>query len=366
MYPHAPGYQPAEPVRVPAHFHQLRQGMPVFENRHCSNGLPAHHDAPPPPLPPAAGDRSVDALDTGTAGAASPPAGQAPATAGAAPCPPCQGKHRLRRRGRRSTAHAAAERPDGSSSGSCARRPRRPAARAGGRRRVRGGRLARWRCGWSRARPPTRSSAAGRDVPGHRALPREVRRPRGDRARPREPVEALLTSNLGRLLGLEGCLSGNKPAGQQAPGGPKSPCGRLATLKPVKVVYGPGTFTNASVGEINDQIQARVKAQSAQAEQGGHRRPAYREGAGESPAEQKRLADSARQLVYAAVRARPAPDQPQVRPRADRLPRVDDPDFVSALFFDPSRGADDAEGALRLPGPVVEGGADPGAAEARR
>ena len=31
------------------------------------------------------------------------------------------------------------------------------------------------------------------------------------------------------------------------------------------------------------------------------------------------------------------------------LPRVDDPNFVSALFFDPSRGADDAEGALRLP-----------------
>jgi len=58
----------------------------------------------------------------------------------------------------------------------------------------------------------------------------------------------LLTSNLGRLIGLEGCLSGNKPAKQQAPGGPNSPCGRLATLKPVKVVYGPGTFANASVG----------------------------------------------------------------------------------------------------------------------
>ena len=45
----------------------------------------------------------------------------------------------------------------------------------------------------------------------------------------------LLTSNLGRLIGLEGCLSGNKPAGQQAPGGASSPCGKLATLKPVKV-----------------------------------------------------------------------------------------------------------------------------------
>src|SRR3954452_15299796 len=76
----------------------------------------------------------------------------------------------------------------------------------------------------------------------------------------------LLTSNLGRLIGLEGCLSGNKPADQQAPGGAGSPWGRLATLKPVKVVYGPGTFANASAGEINDQIQTQMRAKSAQAD----------------------------------------------------------------------------------------------------
>src|SRR5687767_12783676 len=47
----------------------------------------------------------------------------------------------------------------------------------------------------------------------------------------------VLTENLGRLLGLEGCLSGNKPPDREAPGGPRSPCGELARTKPVKVVY---------------------------------------------------------------------------------------------------------------------------------
>src|SRR5918996_236066 len=40
----------------------------------------------------------------------------------------------------------------------------------------------------------------------------------------RGPLQQLvLTDNLGRLLGLEGCLSGNKPAGEEAPGGARAP-----------------------------------------------------------------------------------------------------------------------------------------------
>src|SRR5829696_10475198 len=68
------------------------------------------------------------------------------------------------------------------------------------------------------------------------------------------PLEQLvLTDNLGRLLALEGCLSGNKPAGEEAPGGAGGPCAELARTKPVQVVYGPGTFINSAVGEIQDQ-----------------------------------------------------------------------------------------------------------------
>ena len=180
-----------------------------------------------------------------------------------------------------------------------------------------------------------------------------------------ELPKLVLTSNLGRLIGLEGCLSGNKPEGQAAPGGRGSPCDRLAETKPVQVVYGPGTFINAAAGEINDQIQV------ADADQGGARRTRAARAArrvaraqGKPPAEQQRLAESARQLVYAQF----VRDLLQINLRyglgLTRLPSVDDPEFVSALVFDGSRGAEHAEGALRLPVPVAGVGADPGPPEA--
>jgi uncharacterized protein len=149
----------------------------------------------------------------------------------------------------------------------------------------------------------------------------------------------LLTSNLGRLIGLEGCLSGNKPADQQAPGGPRSPCGRLAASKPVQVVYGPGTFANASAGEINDQIRTRMQAKAAEADRAGQAARRVARAQGKSKAEQAKLADSARQLVYAEFLR----DLLQINLKyglgLSGLPSVDDPNFVSALFFDPSRGA---------------------------
>ena len=76
----------------------------------------------------------------------------------------------------------------------------------------------------------------------------------------------VLTDNLGRLLGLEGCLSGNKPKDEPAPGGKGSPCAEFARTKPVKVVYGPGTFINSAVGEINDQFQRQLGSKAQEAE----------------------------------------------------------------------------------------------------
>ncbi|HEX5620250.1 MAG TPA: MMPL family transporter [Solirubrobacteraceae bacterium] len=150
----------------------------------------------------------------------------------------------------------------------------------------------------------------------------------------------LLTSNLGRLIGLEGCLSGNKPANQKAPGGAGSPCGRLAALKPVKVVYGPGTFANASAGEITDQVQTRMQTKAAEADRAGEAARRVARAQGKSKADQDKLAESARQLVYAQF----VRDLLQINLKyglgLSGLPRVDDPNFVSALFFDPSRGAD--------------------------
>src|SRR4051812_472868 len=63
-----------------------------------------------------------------------------------------------------------------------------------------------------------------------------------------ELTNLVLTANLNRLIGLEGCLSGNTPKGATPGGGPRSPCARLTRTKPVQVVYGPGTFINSAVG----------------------------------------------------------------------------------------------------------------------
>src|SRR3954447_26532598 len=73
------------------------------------------------------------------------------------------------------------------------------------------------------------------------------------------------TSDLGRLLQLEGCLSGNVPKK-----GLKSlppVCTTLANEHPVKVVYGPGTFVNTAAGQILDGLNARKTASARQAQQ---------------------------------------------------------------------------------------------------
>lgn len=61
----------------------------------------------------------------------------------------------------------------------------------------------------------------------------------------------VLTSNLGRLLRLEGCLSGKAPKGvTPIPG----PCAELAAQDPVRSVVGPATFLNEAVIQIDRQL----------------------------------------------------------------------------------------------------------------
>jgi predicted RND superfamily exporter protein len=62
----------------------------------------------------------------------------------------------------------------------------------------------------------------------------------------------VLTSNLGRLLRLEGCLSGKVPKGvEPIPG----PCAELAREDPVRSLAGPATFLNEAVIQIDRQLQ---------------------------------------------------------------------------------------------------------------
>ena len=107
----------------------------------------------------------------------------------------------------------------------------------------------------------------------------------------------------------------------------------------MQVVYGPGTFINAAAGEINDQIQVQMRTKAAEAARAARAARRVARAQGKSAAEQKRLGESARQLVYAQF----IRDLLQINLRyglgLTRLPSVDDPEFVSALVFDATRGA---------------------------
>jgi hydrophobe/amphiphile efflux-3 (HAE3) family protein len=90
-----------------------------------------------------------------------------------------------------------------------------------------------------------------------------------------EPVTTLLSpSALERVTALEACLGGQydtfdselaayRPTASGAHtayGGPRSPCGELMRDRPVKVVYGPGTFLNRAVAAFNIDLQSELAA----------------------------------------------------------------------------------------------------------
>ena len=72
----------------------------------------------------------------------------------------------------------------------------------------------------------------------------------------------VLTANLGRLLRLEGCLSGKVPrGGRPIPG----PCTELARMHPIRFLAGPATFLNEAVIQIDHQL-GRLAARMAPAQ----------------------------------------------------------------------------------------------------
>jgi hydrophobe/amphiphile efflux-3 (HAE3) family protein len=154
--------------------------------------------------------------------------------------------------------------------------------------------------------------------------------------------ELVLTSDLGRLLGLEGCLSGNIPREvRNPPGGRNGPCVALAreergSPKPVQVVYGPGTFVNESVRQIQEQFGAQQQAQAQREKRAMRAARKLAAAQGRSKAEQDRLANQARQLVRAEYFRNTLRLALTYGIRS--LPRLNDPDFVSQLVFDPRRG----------------------------
>jgi hydrophobe/amphiphile efflux-3 (HAE3) family protein len=149
-----------------------------------------------------------------------------------------------------------------------------------------------------------------------------------------ELQQSILTPDLGVLLRLEGCMSGNVPTeGLKAL---PDVCTWFADHKPAKVVYGPGTFINTAANQISEGFTAKQAAKAREADAAAEAARKLSKRRGDPPAVQKRLADQARSLVFAQFTEETL--RLALRYGLTSVPSIDNVDFVSQLVFDPSRG----------------------------
>lgn len=151
-------------------------------------------------------------------------------------------------------------------------------------------------------------------------------------------LKMALGPDLGRLLGLEGCLSGNVPASAGREGVVVPPvCREMARLKPAKVVYGPGTFVNTAARSILDNLMKSQAKADKEAKKAGDaaRKLAQKQGLSEAEvdllakqASDLRKTESVRDLLRLGLQY-----------GITSLPSVDNPDFVARVIFDPQSGS---------------------------
>jgi hydrophobe/amphiphile efflux-3 (HAE3) family protein len=161
---------------------------------------------------------------------------------------------------------------------------------------------------------------AGRDTDAYRAT-RDLHERFGDDAIvvliDERVADLVLTADLGRTIRLEGCLGGNVPRGARPYGGAGGPCAKLAALKPVKLVYGPGTFLNESVRAVQNAVMTQLRAIQGQVDAV----PAEQRAAAQAQA-----AEQIKRLWLASG--------------VQGIPQIDSKPFISQIVFDPARGAD--------------------------
>ena len=151
-----------------------------------------------------------------------------------------------------------------------------------------------------------------------------------------ELTRTVLTADLGRVLRLEGCLSGNVPDTPQGLGNLPRVCREIAELRPAKVVYGPGTFINTAANQIAGEFTKRQRATRRRATRAARAARKLSQRRGDPPAEQERLARAASDAVNAQFQS--AVLRLALRYGLTDVPRIDSPDFVSTLVFDSGAG----------------------------
>lgn len=150
--------------------------------------------------------------------------------------------------------------------------------------------------------------------------------------------QLVLSEDIDRLIGLEGCLSGNVPTAALATeGGARGPCGQLAKEHSVKVVFGPGTFINEAVDQIDEQLANQTKQAQEQAKQAQRTvtQAALRRGL--SAAEARTLGQQAAKITTA--RFQESLVALALQYGLTSRPSLGDHDFVTSLVFDASKPA---------------------------
>jgi hypothetical protein len=147
----------------------------------------------------------------------------------------------------------------------------------------------------------------------------------------------VLTSDLDRLIGLEGCLGGNIPPDVEPHGGPSGPCAQIGDLKPMKVVFGPGTFINTSVNQIGDEYNKRLSQIRVDAQKQYDAAYKLARGQGWSVARAQRAAAQARQLAELQDFRNAAAIA--LKYGIVQAPKINNPSFVSQLVFAPGKKA---------------------------
>jgi hypothetical protein len=183
-------------------------------------------------------------------------------------------------------------------------------------------------------------------------------------------TDLMLSTDLGRLLGLEGCISGNAPAGAVPPGGPDGPCAELARTKPVQAVFGPATFVNESVRQLGDELERLNTESAAKAERAARAARGLAREQGRPAAEVRAAGRDAERLVRAEFTKTIL--ELALKYDLRGAPRLDDPQFVSQLVFDAARpplGTPKRRFAYLFPdrrAALVQVRLDPGLADAER
>jgi predicted RND superfamily exporter protein len=150
--------------------------------------------------------------------------------------------------------------------------------------------------------------------------------------------QLVLSSDIERLAGLEGCLAGKVPASAlAAEGGVNGPCGRLARGKTVKVVFGPGTFLSEAAERSDELLTAETHQAEAQAKQAEKvvYRAAIARGLGASHA--RTLAQQAHKVELGRFEESLATLALEYGLTA--RPSIEDANFVSDVVFDSTKTA---------------------------